>query len=367
MHALKNRKAKQTKAARDVAARAQRRLGLSGTPVIHSPLDLWSEFDILGAELGNHPLGMGSYSNYENSVAVCKPHPRLRGVTLYEFPPERLGPIRERVAKLAFEATKEECLDLPGRTWKPILCEMNSEQRKLYKQMEKDAVIESDGNVSSAPLIITQIGKLQRITSGHLKMDDASFIEFDSSKLDVMKELLPELIIDNHKAVIFARFVKDIDRICAFLDKEKIKHVRVDGSTSKDASQLAEKFQTDEKIKVFVGNPAVAGQGLNLYAANSVIYYSNSYNLAHRWQSEDRTYRIGQTRKVTYYDLICANSIDEDILTNLRNKQDLAKMTVSQLKDVLEGSIRRISENGSIPDFWKVVDGEDINRQLGLF
>jgi len=382
---LKDRRAKQTKAARElaegVAARGGTILGLTGTPVVHSPPDLWSEFDVLspGENPKTHPLGYGNFYAFEQGVANIKPHPRLGyRVKIYEYPDDKLAELKRRVAPLAFEASKDE-LGLPPRNFLPPTdITMGDEQAKVYKSLRDDyiaflteaptptgaiarlkecGVSPLAGNVAamdafhSIPALLgegldRQVSttfqqvlqtRLQQVAAGHIRTDDGQIRELPNAKIDWLEDMLPSLTAEgwDNKVVIFCRFKYDVARLSVLCEKLRLGYVSLSGANSTDASSMVHRFQTEKRVRVFIGNVAIASVGITLTAANSCVFYTNSFNGEHRLQAIDRVYRIGQKRVVTYYDL-CAAAVDRRILANLHEKDNLATKTVRNLLEIIE-------------------------------
>jgi SNF2 family DNA or RNA helicase len=355
MQRLKNSKSEQTKACRVITLNTKKRLGLTGTPVVHSPFDLWSEFDVLGAGQP-HPLGFNSESVFRSTFAEKTPHPRLGWrVPQYAFSEEKLQHLKRKLLPHVFEKTKEQCLNLPDRFWTNVYCNMSGEQLRLYKEMRDESVallnniasgFAFNSQFSSAAMVLQQIKLLQRIAAGHIKTDDGVIHDIEgNTKLLALEELLPSITEGDLKCCIFTNFRYVMDRLYEWMPRLGYSAVFVDGRNSKDAGPIVEAFQRDPGIKVFCGNVQVINLGHTLTAANSIIYYSNSDNLEHRWQSEDRVYRKGTTREVTYYDLIANGSVDLKVLANLLRKKDLARMSASDLSKV-------ILEDG-FDEFWE--------------
>lgn len=207
-----------------------------------------------------------------------------------------------------------------------------------------------------AALAITRLLRLQQITCGYLPTDDEDeplyVIPGANRRLDLLCDLVAE---SGQKTIVWARFQMDITLILKELARRGIKAVRYDGLASDDERAEAKaRFQgeraiydrgqvvgrevvpPEEQAQVFVGNPAAGATGLTLTAARSVIYYSNSFKLIDRLQSEDRAHRIGQTNSVLYVDLVAEESVDEKIVEALRNKFNVAsQITGDRLKEWL--------------------------------
>jgi SNF2 family DNA or RNA helicase len=146
---------------------------------------------------------------------------------------------------------------------------------------------------------------------------------------DVKLKLLKDILEDNdEKTIIWCRFIHEIEQIQKMLGHECVSYYGATGSD--DRTMNVSEFQNNPNIKYFVANKT-ASTGLTLTAASSVIYYSNSYSLEDRLQSEDRAMRIGQKNNVVYRDLVARNTVDEKIITALRNKQSIADII---LKDI---------------------------------
>lgn len=207
-----------------------------------------------------------------------------------------------------------------------------------------------------AALAITRLLRLQQITCGYLPTDDEAepvyTIPGPNRRLDLLCDLIEE---SQHKVIVWARFQMDITLIMDALRERGISAVRYDGLVNDDERADAKaRFQgerplyhngqvvgreavpPEEQARVFVGNPAAGATGLTLTAAKTVIYYSNSFKLIDRLQSEDRAHRIGQTNSVLYIDLVAEDSVDEKVVEALRNKFNVAsQITGDRLKDWL--------------------------------
>jgi len=192
--------------------------------------------------------------------------------------------------------------------------------------MKKFALTQLDnGELATTASVLTQIMRLQQICCGFIKPDDSEIQPLKSKRLEELLEVTEEL---QGKAIIWASYTYDLQQIASAL-RHRFGPDSVAtyyGETPQDdRQQIVEKFQ-DEKseLRFFVGQPRTGGYGITLTAANTVIYYSNSYDLEVRLQSEDRAHRIGQNKSVTYIDLVSPKTIDEKILNALKDKINLA-------------------------------------------
>tara|TARA_R110002020_G_scaffold149204_4_gene325399 strand:- start:1697 stop:2467 length:771 start_codon:yes stop_codon:yes gene_type:complete len=243
--------------------------------------------------------------------------------------------LTQKIDKFSFRVLKEDCLDLPDKIYTSRYVSMTPEQLKMYEEIRKKAVLmlESEETVT-APMVVTQMLRLQQILSGHIKTDDGELVTFPSRRMDAVLEICEEA---RGKVIIWSRFRYDVINITKTLNEKfgsRFNPVVVSffGDTSdNDRQENVRKFQDpDSDIRFFVGNPQTAGLGLTLTAANTVIYYANDFNLGTRMQSEDRCHRIGQHYPVTYIDLITDGTIDGKIVKSLKNKINLSAKVLGE-------------------------------------
>jgi SNF2 family DNA or RNA helicase len=203
---------------------------------------------------------------------------------------------------------------------------MTDEQTKVYQKLKKEArAIIYDEEVSYTNKL-TEILKLHQVACGFSKTDTGEIVSFKKNpKLIELANILEET---SGKSIIWANYVHNIEQIKTMLEKTYGKEsvVSIYGAISVENRKVAvDRFQDDDGCRFLVGNPSVGGYGLTLTSSRNVIFFSNSYNLEHRDQSEDRAHRIGQTAKVTYIDLVVPKTIDELVLNSLNKKRDLSK------------------------------------------
>ena len=208
--------------------------------------------------------------------------------------------------------------------------ELSAEQKKVYKQMKEEALASLNGKQITTMTVLTQLMRLQQITCGHFVADDGTTQEIKSNRLNELMDILDEV---EGKAIIWCHWQKDIQIIKNALIKEYGPRSVVDyyGLTPQDKRQKnKDAFQKNPKVRFFVGTPQTGGYGLTLTAANTVIYYSNGYDLEKRIQSEDRAHRIGQKKSVTYIDIMADETIDTKIVKSLRKKINIASEVLGE-------------------------------------
>jgi len=173
--------------------------------------------------------------------------------------------------------------------------------------------------------------RLQQICCGHIQDDEGNTVSFANGRLKELLDICEEV---QGKVIIWATYTYDIQQIAkALRDRFGPEAVATYyGETPQEERQeIVERYQDlEDPLRFFVGQPRTGGYGITLTAANTVVYYSNSYDLEIRLQSEDRAHRIGQTNKVTYVDIIAPETIDEKILQALREKINLAQQVLGE-------------------------------------
>ena len=211
---------------------------------------------------------------------------------------------------------------------------LSSEQLKLYEQMKKEALAILNGKKVTTVNALTQLMRLHQITCGHFTADDGTIQRIPNNRIDELMDILEEV---EGKAIIWAHYQWDIKDIIKEITKVHGPGSIVDyyGLTPQDERQKnIKKFQDDPKCRFIVGTPSTGGYGITLTAANTVIYYSNGYDLEKRQQSEARIDRIGQEKPMTYIDIICEDTVDDRIVKALRKKINIAtEIMGEQLKD----------------------------------
>jgi SNF2 family DNA or RNA helicase len=243
----------------------------------------------------------------------------------------RLDELKEKLDRFAFRVKKEECLDLPDKLYVKREVDLTDEQAKAYNEMRTMALAQVNGGLVSTVNALTQIMRMHQIVCGHVKMDDGTVMELPNNRI---KELLNVVEETDGKIIIWANYRHDIEAIKIALAKEYGMNsvaTYYGDTVSEERQRIVDDFQNmDSELRFFVGNPSTGGYGLTLTAAHTMVYYSNSFDLEKRLQSEDRAHRIGQTKNVTYIDLIAVGTVDEKIVKALRAKIDIATQVLGE-------------------------------------
>ena len=325
---IKNDKAKRSKNICKLSPHIKYKRILTGSPVTKSPLDLYQQCAFLSKDLLGYPSFVAFRARYAVMKQINMGPNRVILIPQYYT---NLDELEAKIKKFSFRVRKVDCLDLPEKIYQQRYVNLTKEQIKVYEELRKYArsIIE-DKEVSFANKL-TEILKLHQVCNGYLKTDDGEIVPFDNDPK--LEELLSIIEESDGKFIIWANYIHNIKTIVKTLRKEYGDEsvVCIYGEiTTENRKKAVEEFQSNDKVRFFVGNPSTGGYGLTLTAASYVVYYSNNYNLEIREQSEDRAHRIGQTKSVTYIDLIIDKTIDSHIISALKRKIKISAETMGE-------------------------------------
>jgi SNF2 family DNA or RNA helicase len=289
---------------------AKHRLALSGTPIENNAGDLWSIFEFL------NPGMLGRSSVFRSHVAD----------------PENTD-ARTMVAKgirpfILRRTKKQVAAELPDRLEETIYCDMREEQRRLYDELRMHYRESLLGMVNEQGLGRTRMHVLEallrlRQAACHPAMLNRGDEQETYAKLEFLIPHLQELVAEGHKALVFSQFTSMLSIVRDHLDKAEIDYEYLDGKT-RDRKSRVNRFQEDENCRVFLISLKAGGLGLNLTAADYVFLLDPWWNPAVEAQAIDRAHRVGQTRTVFAYRLICRDTVEEKIATLQKQKRELA-------------------------------------------
>ncbi|GAO42392.1 DEAD/DEAH box helicase [Flavihumibacter petaseus] len=313
--AIKNPASKVTKAAS--LLRAKHRLCMSGTPLQNNTFDIYAQMNFL------NPGMLGSMEFFRQEFAI---------------PIDKFGEQdrKEHLRKILFpfilRRTKEQVAkDLPEKTETILWCEMEDEQRKIYDAYRNDfrdkilGTIESQGVQKSQLTILQGLMKLRQICDSPAILNEQEKFENHSIKLEELGREITENI-SNHKALVFSQFLGMLGLIRTKLKELGVDYEYFDGSTTAiDREKAIQRFQNDENCRVFLISLKAGGVGLNLTAADYVYIVDPWWNPAVEQQAIDRTHRIGQTKSIFAYRMICKDTIEDKILQLQERKRVLAR------------------------------------------
>jgi SNF2 family DNA or RNA helicase len=324
---IKNPSSSRTKNCLKLAPLAKYKRILSGAPVTKGIEDLYTQFRFLDPDI----LGHNSFYTFRNRYCVMGGWENKKVIDYMNV--EELS---KKIEAWSFRVRKSDCLDLPEKVYitKPV--QLTDEQIKLYRELCKEYLAKLSENdhltvLNGASLIM----RLQQLVCGFLPNSEGTHVYHvvPFEKHPRLKAVEDILDLVEGKVIIWARFSHDIYNLQKLLKVLGVSCVTYHGETPQvDRAAAVNNFRREDELspRVFIGNPAAAGTGLNLAVANTVIYYSNDFNASTRWQSEDRTHRIGMTGSCTYIDLISPHTVDEKILYALKNKKSVSDMIIDR-------------------------------------
>ena len=323
---IKNPSAKRTKNIILLGKYAKYRRIMTGSPITKNPLDLYSQCEFLDPWL----LDFASYYAFRNRYAEMKTmHVRGRSIQVVnKF--RNLSELSDTVKTFSDRVLKEDCLDLPPKNWIKRHIILTADQRKIYEQMKKHALATLNGKVTTTMTVLTQLMRLHQITCGHFTADDGTTQLIPNNRITELMNILEET---DGKVIIWANYQRDVNLIIKNVVDKYGEDSIVDyyGLTpQEDRQDNIRKFQNGPECRFLIGTPQTGGYGITLTKANTVVYFSNGYDLEKRLQSEDRAHRIGQKKNVTYIDLICEDTVDEKIVEALRKKINIASEVLGE-------------------------------------
>jgi non-specific serine/threonine protein kinase len=313
--AIKNPASKVTKAAG--LLRAKNRLCMSGTPLQNNTFDIFAQMNFLNPGM----LGSIEFFRQEFSIPIDKFGEQ-----------DRKDHLRKILYPFILRRTKEQVAkDLPEKIETILYCEMEDEQRNIYEAYRNDfrdkilGTIESQGINRSQLTILQGLMKLRQICDSPAILNEQDKFPNHSIKLEELGREITENI-SNHKALVFSQFLGMLALIREKLKELGVDHEYFDGSTSAPERERAiQRFQNDENCRVFLISLKAGGVGLNLTAADYVYIVDPWWNPAVEQQAIDRTHRIGQTKNIMAYRMICKDTIEDKILQLQEKKRLLAK------------------------------------------
>ena len=330
---IKGYRAKRTKRVTMIAARARYRNILTGTPVSQGIQDLFCQIYFLSPKI----LGYRSWYGFANNHLEYSE--RYRGLIVWTYNESWLA---AKIKPYVYQITKEECLDLPDKIYKSCFCVLSEEQEEFYEMIKEeffeDLEYYFDPNSSyDCPVPTFRLfTRLQAVSCGFFRNEDGQVQSLDNNRILLLLDVISQ-IPQNKKIIIWAKYryivkliqqelsrIYDDDLVCLFYGDLNEKKRNANINRWRDTGRFLVVTQDS------------GGYGLDLTAANTVIFYANTFKYASRIQAEDRCYRIGQKKPVTYIDLWTYCGIEDKIRLALRNKKDVAdyfKEEVEAIKD----------------------------------
>jgi non-specific serine/threonine protein kinase len=314
---IKNPQSQTANAAKQLSAK--HRFCLTGTPLENSLVELWSLFDFC------MPTFLDTEKNFRARYAM----------TGAEKPADVAG-LRVKVAPFMLRRVKEDVAkELPPKTEQVLQIPLTATQRELYDQvlaLSKQRVLDSinqKGLKGSTVTILDALLKLRQAACHPdlVKLDIAREYS-ESSKHDMLHQILTEAIAEDHRALVFSQFTSHLAILRKWLDEQGIEYLYLDGRTKK-RQDLVKRFNSKKGPPLFLISLKAGGTGLNLAAADYVVHMDPWWNPAVEAQATDRAHRIGQTRPVFVYKLVAENTVEEKIIELQKRKKELFDSVVS--------------------------------------
>lgn len=365
--AIKNPASQSAKAARLLEAR--HRLALSGTPVENHLGDLWSIFEFLNPGMLGSNARFADLLRSSSAGRVGNVGPAVDSAGTEDSASsggtanggadssraQALGQIAATLRPFILRRTKKQVLDdLPEKTEQTIVCEMEAPQRKLYNELRQyyrgQLLSQFDGGPAgeggrspqaggSSFIVLEALLRLRQVAC-HPGLIDSKRQSLGSAKLDALLEMLADVIEEGAKALVFSQFTAMLALVRDKLDQQAIRYTYLDGKT-RDRRKVVQQFQTDPQVSVFLISLKAGGFGLNLTAAEYVFILDPWWNPAVEAQAIDRTHRIGQTRRVFAYRLICKDSVEQRIIELQNHKRKLAEAIVGDEQNLVRSLTRQ--------------------------
>jgi SNF2 family DNA or RNA helicase len=316
-------------------SRARYRAILTGTPTPKSYLDLYGQWVFL------NPRRFGTnFAAFKRKYIVFGGFmdKKVKGY-------QNVDDLKTRVRSDATIRRKDQCLDLPDRTYQRIPIVLEESARRIYEKMAYELFLElENGEISDAKNVAVKLLRLQQITGGWIKSDEGNLHRISTAKMIACEERLEDLWNNDERVVVFARFRPEVSAIAELGLQGGVKTYVLGGNTRReDRDDFRRSFQAKRGPSLFVAQIQTGGLGITLHSSAEVLFYSVTYALDDYIQACDRVHRIGQTRNVRYQHLVGVNTVDVDIYRSLREKGDILK-TIMGTPEILTRGLK----NGKI-------------------
>jgi len=292
---------------------------LTGSPITKNPLDAYGQFTFLDPKI----LGHNSWFSFRARYAVMQERHfgTRKAKVIVGF--RNQEELKDKIQHHSYRVLKEDCLDLPEKVYQMREVELTDEQMSVYTQMRDQAFAEFKGGFTSAQNAITILMKLQQIVCGHVKDAEGNVHRLSTNRIDALLETIEETSSD---CIIWSRYREDIDRIVEAVKKEYGDNsiAQFHGGNTRTRDSEATRFITEKECRFIVSTQQSGGFGNTWLNGRQTIFYSNSEDLEHRLQSEDRPHRAGQRETCFYTDLVTPGTIQVKMLKSFRNKMDIA-------------------------------------------
>jgi len=321
IHRAKSPSGKASLELKRLRAKARYRVGLSGTPMPHGPMDVFAPFRFLDVRIFGP-----AFSAFRQKYAVMGGYQRKQ-ITGFQ----NLDELEKLMAMVTFRVGKE-VLELPSETSVTYTCELTGEAARIYKDLDEDFIAHvKDGTITAANAMVKLL-RLQQVTGGCVPTDDAVVHRVDSAKLKLLADTLEDIGSDE-PVVVFGRFHADLDAI-----HEACVQVGAANETALKSLELS--GRRDEIARWQAGEAQVlavqidsGGEGVDLTRARYSIFYSTGFKLGKYEQAKARTHRPGQEKPVTHIHLVAKGTVDVKIMRALEKRAEVVEAILSEIKN----------------------------------
>lgn len=336
-HMIKNHGAVRSKNCVTLGKSANYKVIMTGTPVANGPMDVFMQFEFLDPNI----IGIGDFYSFRNRYAIMGGYEDKQIVGY-----QNLEELIELISPFVYQVRKSEVLtELPPKVYEVREVQLTDEQKRLYRDIAKrDQTVSGDQGIT-VKTVLERMLRLQEIAGGVITFERNPDL-FNPEKYEhcripgknpKVEELLAITEENEVSTIVWCRFLEEIRMVAAAL-REKYGDdsvVEIHGGVSEMQRDynVQNLFQTG-RARFLVGNAATGGVGLNMTKAELVVYYSNSFSFTDREQSEDRAHRIGQTKSVTYIDIIAEGTVDGLIVDALKSKKDVSEFVRTTINTV---------------------------------
>ena len=316
---IKNSRTKAARAARKIPAVF--RIALSGTPLENRLTELWSVVDLI----------LPGYLGSERDFRAKHRNPTHHQLHL----------LRRRLSVLTLRRIKDQVLaDLPDKVEDIRFCRMAGKQRELYETIRdlgsQQIASQLQDPASTVPYIhiFALLTRLKQVCDHPALVEESLSSSANSGKIDVLDQILDEALAGDCSVVVFSQYVTMINYLSAYLEKRRIPHLKLTGST-RDRGRIVRRFNSEQHERVLLASLLAGGVGIDLTGASVVIHYDRWWNPAKENQATDRVHRIGQKKFVQVFKLVTRDSVEERIDDLIRSKLELMEAVVTPTEDVL--------------------------------
>lgn len=337
-HRCKTPTSTRTKKTIALSESCEYRFGLTGSPILGSILDLFSQVYFLdrGKAFGNNFFVFRAHNMRDLNAGM----PKGRYFPNWQPLEGSEETIQNAIAPFCSYAKKQDCLDLPPLIRKVVKVEMSDDQRKMYTEMRNHLITEIKGKEIVATMALTKLLRLQQMASGFCRDVDGKDHEIDGSpKLEALRDLLEKICVgQGDKTIVWSCWVSNYAAIKRVCDELHIEYREVHGGVQgKQKFVNTDDFCKKPEVKVLIAHPESAGEGINLVEAGYSIYYSRTFSLKQEIQSEARNYRGGSEmhKQVVRYDLVTRDSVDELVAEKLAAKQAIGTAILEGIENYI--------------------------------